>query len=548
MIELRDYQQAAINAAAQSLKSYKRVVLLAPTASGKGVIIAGLCRRIIDSNPTARILVLCYIAEVIEQNVKQCEAMGVHNNGIYCAGLKCKDTVSQVIHASRDSLGRDPLVCGKFEFVIVDECHSVSMDHEDDSYYHRILSELNPKYLIGLTGTPWRIKGGLIYGKRKFWEHCAYNISMELLIKRGYLSPYKLPEVKQLVDASAVKVVAGEYNTRELDKLTATDDVIAESVKLWFEHASDRLTTLFFCTSIVHAKKLHEVLQALHGMKHKFAYLDGATNKEERNYLIAAARKAKYKGIVNVNCLTTGTDIPVIDCIVWLRPTRSASLFVQGTGRGLRVFKGKSDCLILDMVGNFDSFGSLDRPFFSEYTSDKRKFTPEELIAMGIDPTVLMNDLEQPTKECPECGAILAIQARKCDECDHIFIKKPVLAYESREYYVSQAYFVEVTSKAGNNMIKVTYKTTCGDTIQEFVLYKPRFGVSAWQRREQIRQQITKIRARKDESGYWKVVVLDTLKNKYNTSSSPGSRPTELSAGESTRREYSIKKLGDIGL
>ena len=50
--------------------------------------------------------------------------------------------------------------------------------------------------------------------------------------------------------------------------------------------------------------------------------------------------------------LTEGADMPGIDCVLLMRPTKSRNLFAQMIGRGMRKSAGKSDCLILDVVGN----------------------------------------------------------------------------------------------------------------------------------------------------------------------------------------------------
>lgn len=55
--------------------------------------------------------------------------------------------------------------------------------------------------------------------------------------------------------------------------------------------------------------------------------------------------------------MTEGTDIPCVDCILLARPTRSATLFQQMFGRGLRLFSGKGDCLVVDLVDNFKRAG-----------------------------------------------------------------------------------------------------------------------------------------------------------------------------------------------
>lgn len=56
-----------------------------------------------------------------------------------------------------------------------------------------------------------------------------------------------------------------------------------------------------------------------------------------------------------------GTNIPNIDCVLLARPTKSHNLFLQMIGRGMRLFPGKSDCHVIDMVGNV-SHGILAVP------------------------------------------------------------------------------------------------------------------------------------------------------------------------------------------
>ena len=58
--------------------------------------------------------------------------------------------------------------------------------------------------------------------------------------------------------------------------------------------------------------------------------------------------------------LGEGSDLPFIECLLLLRPTRSRTVFIQHVGRGLRPFPGKRFCLILDEVGNSWLHGAVD--------------------------------------------------------------------------------------------------------------------------------------------------------------------------------------------
>lgn len=545
-VELRDYQKEAIDAAAVSLKNYKRVVVVAPTASGKSVIMAGMIKRILDKNPKARVLALCYIGEVLEQNHMMCIRMGVSSSGIYCAGIGRKNTNERVIHASRDSIGRNPLICGQFDFIIVDECHCVSLAEDDDTRYQKIFREINPKYIVGLTGTPWRLSGGIIFGKRKYWETRAYNISMRLLIDRGYLSPYILPN-KDLtaIDTTEVKTKNGDFVVAQLEKVSSTKDVINKCLDSWYEHAfQTRRCSIFFCCSIAHAK-LVEQMFAIKFPGTSIAYLDGAVDSKERKTMIERARRGEFKAIINVNCLTTGTDIPVIDCVVWLRATQSATLFVQGCGRGLRKFEGKENCLMLDMAGNFDRFKFIEDPQIVQTGSGKRRqFTDDELIAMGIDPAVMEEATKSPTKECPKCGAELHAAAKKCDDCGNIFISHDRNLFVRREAIdVISCRHKYVNSRNGNATLLVTYETKEGKYKEWIMVNKPFHQGKLWQRKRDLQLGILKITVSPARSqGYWNIEVVETGKLTHKSSSSAGYSPTASSVGAITQQESTIRE------
>jgi superfamily II DNA or RNA helicase len=119
-------------------------------------------------------------------------------------------------------------------------------------------------------------------------------------------------------------------------------------------------------------------------------------------------KAGKYRAIVNIGVLTTGFDAPVIDCVCWLRPTQSASLFIQMGGRGLRIHPGKENCLMLDMAGNFDRFKSLEMPF-----SEAKRTKEEEQGAMDGG--------EPPMKQCDICETVIPASARVCGFCGFMF-------------------------------------------------------------------------------------------------------------------------------
>ena len=309
--------------------------------------------------------------EILEQNEAALLAMvpGA-DTGIYCAGLGRKEYNRNIIFASRDSLGNSPLVCGPFDIVIIDEAHMVSTN--EDTRYQKILSAINPKYIIGLTGTPWRLDNGPIWGTTGYFDDVCFNIGMDFLIEEGFLCPYKFPKPKEVIISTegVRKTSGGDFVNRELTEISSTEEIVSKCIDTWEKTLlwDTRKCSIFFCCSLKHAAVVTEELKKRYI---KPAYIDGKTNRDERKQLMIDCKMGKYEAIVNVGCLTTGVDIKIIDCIVGLRATASASLFVQMNGRGLRTFAGKKDLLILEMTDNFQRFNSLEAPLIKEVKNHK---------------------------------------------------------------------------------------------------------------------------------------------------------------------------------
>lgn len=486
-IELRPYQTRLVDAMASSLRKFTKVLGVAPTASGKSFIIAGIVKRYLARNPDHRVLVCCHTREILGQNEEKLRLLGVRDTGMYCAGVGRKETSNRVILASRDSLGGNPTVCGYFHMIIVDEAHLVSSD--EDTYYQRIFDAIQPKFTLGLTGTPWRMDNGLVYGKGKYWECCADRITMEEVREAGFLSHYFLPPATPvLIDTTGVKETAGDFNNKQLTQVSMTDTVVSACVEAWWLQAQERRVSLFFCCSRDHAAV---VVRHLAMKTQSIAYLDGQTSQGKREMMIQHAKAGAYKAIVNVGVLTTGTDIPVIDCVVFLRATKSLSLFIQAAGRGLRIHPEKDDgCMILDYAGNFDRFGSLENP----RTPKGKGNGPNEeeaiaalLAAEGVD----LLPGEAPTKACPACEERCAAAATRCPECGHVFFNhqaEPLTDEELRAggiYRLFQITSVESVTRKQVPCVIVEYRTECGQDFKEW-LFPSVPGFQKWQATQKL--------------------------------------------------------------
>lgn len=397
-MKLRDFQKNAIDDTSKKLREgVKKPLIVAPTASGKSVIIAGIAKEIIQRGK--RPLILCHQAEILEQNEAALKRVYNCSTGVYCAGAGRKETSQQAIFASRDSIAGKVDQFGHFDCVIVDEAHSVGTKKE--TRYQKIFDAVTTDYVIGLTGTPWRLDNGPIWGDSGFFDSVSYNIGMSLLMARGYLCRYIIPERPEtVIDASGVRIKStGDYDEKELSELSSNDEIVKTCLDLWQAHAKYRHCSIFFCVDLAHAEVVRDELTA---RGFRVGYLDGKTARGARRELIDCARAGHYQCLVNVGTLTTGVDIPIIDCVVGLRATKSASLFVQMNGRGLRLHPHKKNMLALDLAGNFDRFQSLETPLAPEPKNNEQPGEP-------------------PQKACPACSYDIHVRCKECPYCGHIF-------------------------------------------------------------------------------------------------------------------------------
>jgi DNA repair protein RadD len=457
-IQPRDYQVESVAETSKCIgEGVKRPLMILPTASGKSIIIAMIVDKIITKDPFMRVLVLCHQGHLLDQNEKAINRLNSEiMTGIYCAGQGRKDRLADVILASRDSLANNPLACGDFDVIICDEAHMISttaLGEKDDSQYGKIFKahEATEKVVVGLTGTPWRMNRGVIWGDNKFFERPSYNVPMSKLIQDGYLCPYIFPpEDTTIIDSSNLEVSrTGDYKTKDLEQISMPEEVVNECLDIWGKYASDRKVSIFFACSRAHGQLVTNFLGERIGSEN-VAYIDGNLSKAERDQMLVDIKKGSYKAVVNIGVLTTGFDAPIIDCVCWLRATESVSLFVQMGGRGLRIHPGKENCLMLDMAGNFKRFNSLEEPFGEDKEASKK----------GPGQGAEQGGGKGPTKPCPRCTMEVSVAAKQCPMCGFLFINHGSQAHRKKgiEYHEIDRHFMEeTTTKGGKPCIKVYY-------------------------------------------------------------------------------------------
>ncbi len=250
------------------------------------------------------------------------------------------------VFASIQSLHRgiDQLDPKQFDVVIVDEFH-----HAEADTYRRLLEHLQPKVLVGLTATPERADGKAIL--HWFDERVATEMRLWEALDQGLLCPFHYLGVGDGTDLRRVAFERGRYVTSELEGILTGDHVrarrILDSVDEWVLDPS-RMRALGFCVGVHHAKFM---AQQFNEAGLPSVALDGDTDAETRLGAIRRLRRGELRAIFTVDIFNEGIDIPEVDTILLLRPTESATVFLQQLGRGLRWAEGKSVLTVLDFIG-----------------------------------------------------------------------------------------------------------------------------------------------------------------------------------------------------
>ena len=397
MLELRPYQKEAVDsvmAAVGKVKNVpKPVVVQAPTAFGKSVVIADLASKL------GRVLVLSPSKEITEQNMDKLLKVGISDSdiSICSASMKSRDVGGTIVLGTIGTVKKYYEQLKDIDAVIIDECHMVCCDNASTQYIS-FLDKLATNKIIGLTATPWRncvfhrqfdipkvycrpITRIYMQGGKKtrfgewFWSGgVIYRCSISDLQRDGYLSP--IHYMRQKTDWSFLSEPIGkvDYDIEEMNKWTLFDEncSIFERAMKWTADNCER--TLVFTSDINSSMLLCEIAKAA-GIS--ATTIDSQNDDiKTREKKLEDFRNGKIKVIFNVGVLTTGYDLPSLDCIVMCRPTKSLSLYLQMIGRSIRIDKNKPNKVarVIDMTDNIVRFGRVENILLGRETAVSPKF------------------------------------------------------------------------------------------------------------------------------------------------------------------------------
>lgn len=353
-MSLRPYQQSAVDYALNS----NNTILVLPTGSGKSHVISGIALGL-----GGRTIVLQPTKEILESNYGKAIDAGIVGASIFSASVGTKE-IGKVTYATIGSIIKQTKYLndiGGVECIIIDECHLVN---SKSGQYLEFIRELNPKKIIGLTATPYRLHSNsmgsqiklLNRTRPKVFNEIGYAVQTQDLVKNNFL--FSPTVIVSQVNKSYLKPnsTGAEYSDNSVDKFIDYNNINERcaiacdwAIKNGCKHI------LIFTQSLANTSI---VLKKLESYNITNASIDGKTPVKEREKVLNEFKTGKIQAVVNVGVLTTGYDFPELDCIIVARPTLSLALHYQIFGRVVRCAKDKKKAFVLDLVDNNALFGN----------------------------------------------------------------------------------------------------------------------------------------------------------------------------------------------
>jgi DNA repair protein RadD len=383
----------------------RRVILVAPTGSGKTLIAGDIVHRVVADE--GRVLVLSHRREIISQTSRKLTDIGI-DHGIVLAGEPTDDT-ARVQVASIQTLYERAVRRGKIplppaDLIVVDECH-----HATAMSWRKIISLYPNAILLGLSATPARGDGRGLGGIFTAMVECP---QVQELIDQGFLVGTRV-YAPTLPDLKGIRVQAGDWVENQLADVMDRPKLVGDIVSHWHRLAEGRKTVVF-ATGVQHSIHIRDEFRRS-GVRCE--HIDGATPKGERDTVLEMLANGAIDVITNCMVLTEGWDMPEVGACVLARPTRKMGLYRQMIGRVLRPAPCKPDAIIIDHSGAVHRHGFVEDPV--EWTLD-----PERRAENPTHNNRSEREFHSRLVDCTQCGALRS-SGERCRHCGFLPSRPP---------------------------------------------------------------------------------------------------------------------------
>ena len=372
-IKLFDYQEDMVERIEKAFRLHRSVMAQMPTGTGKTYLLTATIDSFVEDNPNTKVWIVAHRKELVSQievTIKKFYSYSSSKNTSLLVSVKAMSI--QWLSRHYNEIEEEP------GMIVIDEAH-----HALAKTYKEMWERFPKAKFLGLTATPCRLNGK---GFTDLFDVLVQSWSVPEFISKGRLATYDFVSIKsdgvtqRLIDSLQKRGADGDYQNKEMDMLLNKRPSIERLYQSFEEYGKDR-KGIVYAINISHAKKIMELYQE-HGIK--AVAIDSKTPAAERQADIEAFKKGDIQVLVNVDIFSEGFDCPDVEFVQLARPTLSLAKYLQMVGRGLRVAKGKKNCVIIDNVGLYRVFGlpsqvwNWKATFEGRLKYSRKKETPKE--------------------------------------------------------------------------------------------------------------------------------------------------------------------------
>lgn len=379
---LRPYQISLKNDVYAAFRDGKRSVLMQlPTGGGKSVVLAAIAQNAQAAG--RRVLFIVHRKELVMQLVNHLYKQGVFAE-IIMAGCAYKPDADFNVASVQTLVRRD--APKDINLVVIDEAHHATADS-----YRKILALYPNAKILGVTATPCRSNGK---GFDDIFETLVLGPSVKDLIEQGFLVQPRIYASPLKFDLSKVKITGGDYNENQLYALMNQEVLIANLVQSWRKYTEGKKT----CVFAINVQHSVDICNQYRAQGIPAAHIDGNTPADKRDYILRQFKTGEIRVLTNCNIISEGFDVPDIEAVQLVRPTKSLALYLQQVGRGLRPSEGKTEAIILDHADNVFKHGFPEQERIWTLDGVQRKETEHTEIKVKDRETGIVYD----PREMPE--------------------------------------------------------------------------------------------------------------------------------------------------
>ncbi len=342
----------------------RRALVVSATGTGKTALAAFHVGMV---NPK-RFLFIVHREQILDRAIEEFTnllGLSEHEVGKLAGGKK--ETNKRFVFATIQTLSRPDVLAGiqpdEYDYVVVDESHHVGADT-----YRRVMKHLSPGFTLGLTATPERSDQSDVF--ELFDYNVAYEIRLQAALEADMLAPFHYYGVADVEFEDGTTTDDATSIERLSSRLRA--EHVVKNLEI-YGHAGLPPKGLIFCSRVEEAKALSDELNflGLNGRPLRTVALSGMHSVEERLQAVARLEQGELDYILTVDIFNEGVDIPAVNQVVMLRQTKSAIVFVQQLGRGLRKAPAKEYTIVIDFIGNYTNNYLIPIALFGDNSQDK---------------------------------------------------------------------------------------------------------------------------------------------------------------------------------